>query len=350
MLTKDYYNDFFDFGQQKINFNFYELALPDDDPVYTLKKVMEDLDFSGLLACYTDKGRTGYNPIMLYAVVTYANMRGVRAVDRIVDLCGRDLAFIMLTKGRHPKRDTFYDFKGEKLKGEVLDELNHQFMRRLEKEGLVTLKQLYVDGTKIEANANRYTFVWRGTLNYHLAGLLDTIDALYERYNTLLSEHGYGAKYNLGNARMFIIEGMDKVRNVIEENRKRKLTKHKKISNNTVIEIDNCSPLEILKLQQNLLWVAAENYFIVHGYVSNDRTDYNTLIPVLEKHQEAFGNMPEEVTADSGYCSEKNLLYLKENTITSYIKLQDHEQRKARIRRNACINMMPKKMRRKTRS
>ena len=56
---------------------------------------------------------------------------------------------------------------------------------------------------------------------------------------------------------MFIIEGMDKVRSVIEENRKRKLTKHKKISNNTVIEIDNCSPLEILKLQQNLLLIAA---------------------------------------------------------------------------------------------
>ncbi|WP_301423579.1 transposase [Bacteroides caecimuris] len=142
----------FEFGQQKINFNFYELALPDDDPVYTLKKVMEDLDFSGLLACYSDQGRTGYNPIMLYAVVTYANMRGVRAVDRIVDLCQRDLAFILLTKGQRPKRDTFYDFKGKKLKGEVLDELNYQFLRRLEKEGLITLKQLYIDGTKIEGN------------------------------------------------------------------------------------------------------------------------------------------------------------------------------------------------------
>ena len=139
---------------------------------------MEDLDFSGLLACYSDQGRTGYNPIMLYAVVTYANMRGVRAVDRIVDLCQRDLAFILLARGQKPKRDAFYDFKGQKLKGEVLDELNYQFLRRLEKEGLITLKQLYIDGTKIEANANRYTFVWRGTLNYHLAGLLDTTDAL----------------------------------------------------------------------------------------------------------------------------------------------------------------------------
>ena len=410
MLTTNYYNDFFEFGQQKINFSFFELSLPDDDPVYTLKKVMEDLDFSGLLANCSDKGRTRYNPIMMYAVVTYANMRGVRSVDRIVELCERDLAFIWLTHGQKPKRDAFYGFKGKKLTSEILDDLNYQFLLRLQKEGLVTLKELFIDGTKIEANANRYTFVWRGTINYHLAGLLDSIELNFVRYNTFLQENGYGPKYDIGNAQMFVIEGMDKVRSVIEKNRKRKLSKHKKLANNTVIEIDNCSPLEILKLQKNLstiatgegiefvygkgkrkpeiqqlyeelehlgqrlmgykecfeimgkdrnsysktdleaafmrmkedhmlngqlkpaynVQIAVENYFIVHGYVSNDRTDYNTLIPVLEKHQEAFGSVLEEVTADSGYCSEKNLLYLKEKGIESYIKLQDHEKRKTR--------------------
>lgn len=142
---------------------------------------MEKLDFSGLLACYSDKERTGYNPIMMYVVVTYANMRGVRAVDRIVELCGRDLAFIWFTKGQKPKWDAFYDFKGKKLTGDVLDELNYQFLRRLKKEGLITLKELFINGTKIEANANRYTFVWRWCINYHLAGLLDTIDALYTK-------------------------------------------------------------------------------------------------------------------------------------------------------------------------
>ena len=410
MLTTNYYTDFFELGQQKINFNFYELSLPDDDPVYTLKKVMEDLDFSGLLANCSDKGRTGYNPIMMYAVVTYANMRGVRSVDRIVELCERDLAFIWLTRGQKPKRDAFYEFKGKKLTSEILDDLNYQFLRRLQKEGLVTLKELFIDETKIEANANRYTFVWRGTINYHLAGLLDSIELTFTRYNTFLQENGYGPRYDIGNAQMFVIEGMDKVRSVIEKNRKRKLSKHKKLANNTVIEIDNCSPLEIRKLQKNLntiasgegiefvygkgkrkpeiqqlyeelehlgqrlmgykecfeimgkdrnsysktdleatfmrmkedhmlngqlkpaynVQIAVENYFIVHGYVSNDRTDYNTLIPVLEKHQKAFGSVLEEVTADSGYCSEKNLLYLKEKGIESYIKLQDHEKRKTR--------------------
>ena len=106
---------------------------------------MEELDFSGLLANCSDKGRTGYNPIMMYAVVTYANMRGIRSVDRIVDLCERDLAFIWLTRGQKPKRDAFYDFKNRKLTSDVLDDLNYQFMRRLQKEGLVTLKELFID-------------------------------------------------------------------------------------------------------------------------------------------------------------------------------------------------------------
>ena len=414
MHKQDYYNDFFEIGQQKINFKFYELSLPDDDPVYTLKKVMEEMDFSGLLARYSNKGRNGFNPIMKYGVLTYASMRGIRSVDRIVELCERDLAFIWLTHGERPKRDAFYDFIDKKLTPEILEDLNYQFLRRLKKEGLITLEALYVDGTKIEANANRYTFVWRGTLNYHLAGLLDTIDALYTRYNALLNENGYGEKYALGNIRMFIIEGMDKVRDIIEKNRKRKLTKHKKLSNNSIIEIDNCSPLELLNLQKNLsliadregipfvygkgkkrselqqlyedlevcgkrlmeyrecfeimgkdrnsysktdleatfmrmkddhmmngqlkpaynVQIAVENYFIIHTYVSNDRTDYNTLIPVVRKHLLAFGEGLKEVTADSGYCSEKNLVFLKENGIESYIKLQDHEKRKTRAYKN----------------
>ena len=410
MLNNKYYNEFFELGQQKINFKFYELRLPDDDPVFTLKKVMEEMDFSALLAQYSGKGKHGFNPIMKYGVLTYANMRGIREIDRIVELCRRDLAFIWLTQGEQPKRDAFYDFINKKLTPEILDDLNYQLLRRLKKEGLITLESLFIDGTKMEANANRYTFVWRGTLNYHLAGLLDTIESLYAKYNEFLEENGYDAKYGFGNARMFIVEGMDKVREVMEKNRKRKLTKHKKISNNRMIEIDNCSPLDLLKLQKNLVTIAdgegigfvygkgrkkseiqrlyeelevcgkklmeykesfeimgkdrnsysktdleatfmrmkedhmrngqlkpaynvqiaVENYFIIHGYVSNDRTDYNALIPVVQKHIHAFGEILKEATADSGYCSEKNLRFLKEHNIESYIKLQDHEQRKTR--------------------
>lgn len=203
---------------------------------------------------------------MMYATVVYAAMRGIRSVDQIVELCQRDLAFIWLTQGKQPKRDAFYSFKNQRLTKDVLEDLHYQFVRRLEKEEFVTLKELFIDGTKIEANANRYTFVWRGTINYHLAGLLDTIDSLYTQYNSFLSENGYNQKYGFGQAKMFIIKGMDKVRKVIQKNRERKLTKHKKLSNNSIIEIDNCSPLEILKLQENLKQIAEkENIIFTSG-------------------------------------------------------------------------------------
>ena len=347
---------------------------------------------------------------MLFAVLLYANMRGIRAVDRIVELCERDIAFIWLTKGEKPQRDTFYAFLNEKLTKEILEDLHYQFIRILEKKGLVTLKTLFIDGTKIEANANRYTFVWRGTVNYHLAGLLDTVDKLYLSYNKFLQSQNYHNAYDLPLEKMFVIEGIDKVKDIITKNRKRKSLNLEKISNNSIIEIGNISPLKLMELQANLsrianaekilfvhgkrnrkselqklyesleeastrllkykehfklmgtdrnsysktdieatfmrmkddhmqngqlkpaynVQLAVENYFVIHTYISNDRTDYNTLIPVLEKHKAHFNSFPQEVTADSGYSSEPNLVYLKNNNIDSYIKLQMHEKMKTR--------------------
>ena len=73
-----------------------------------------------------------------------------------------------------------------------------------------------------------------------------------------MDENEYGIQYDIPHAHMFVVEGMDKVREVIEQNRKRKLTKHKKLPNHTIIEIDHCSPLEILKLQKNLTQIAEQ--------------------------------------------------------------------------------------------
>ena len=404
-----YYNEFFELGQQVINFNLYQIGLPADDPVHTVKRVMKELDFSSLLDKYSRLGRKGYNPIMLFSILVYSALRGVRSIDRIVELCTRDLAYIWLAQGEKPQRDAFYDFMNQKLTNEVLKDLHYQFMRKLQKEGLVSWEALFIDGTKIEANANRYTFVWRGSLNYRLISLLDGIEESYEQYNDLITKNGYDMKHKLPTMKMFIIEGMDKVKEVIKKNRARKINK-KKLSNNTLIEIDNMSPLEILKLQVNLkmiadnenivfvtgkgqrkhdlqklyeqldalgqrllkykesfeimgtgrnsysktdleatfmrmkddhmrngqlkpaynIQIAVENYFVVHCYVSADRTDYSPLIPVLDMHKDHLGTYPKEVTADSGYSSEKNLLFLEKNRIESYIKLQEHEVMKTR--------------------
>lgn len=406
----NYYNEFFEIGQQQFKLYLFESRIPHDDAVYTLKKAMEALNFEQLLQRYSHLGRKGYNPIMIYSLILYANMRGIRAVDQIVDLCKRDICFMWLAQGKTPSRDVFYDFMNEKVTIEILENLHYQFIHLLRNEGYLTLKILFLDGTKLEANANRYTFVWRGSINSNLIKLLDKIKELYDEYNTFINESNYKSKYNLIEEEMFIVEGTDKVRDVICKNNERKRNNKKKISNNGIVRIDNICPMKLMRMHSNLQMIrnnenivfsngrgqkkpklqkicesliekgekllkykdsfeimgtdrnsysktdidatfmrmkddhmmngqlkpaynvqfAIENYFVVHTYVSNDRTDYNTLTPVIEKHKKWLDTPLEEFVADSGYCSEKNLSYLKDNCIESFIKSQEHEKKKTK--------------------
>ncbi len=374
----NYYNEFFEKGQQIINFNLYELRLPMSDPVYTLKHVMEKMNFLNLASSYSKKGRKGYNPIMLFAVLLYANMRGIRSIDRIVELLERDIAFIWLAQGARPKRDVFYEFINERLTEVILEELHYQFIKLLQKEGLISLECLFIDGTKIEANANRYTFVWRGSINYRLAGLLDSIDATFKRYNEFLESNSYDQKYKLALAEMFVIDDISPVKMlklqhslsdiaraegiIFEEGKGKRKSELQKIyeelellgkrllqykesfeimghSRNSYSKTDLEATFMRMKSDHMMngqlkpaynLQVAVENYFVIHTHISDDRTDYNTLMPVLNKHNEHLGHYPKEVTADSGYSSEKNLMFLKKHEIDSYIKLQTHEKMKTK--------------------
>src|SRR6056297_697059 len=265
-MLDNYYNDFFKKGQQKIELYLYESRIPKDDPVYTLKKILEEMNFDGLLNQYSHLGRKGYNPIMIFAVLMYANMRGIFSVDKIVESLKRDIGFIWLADGEQPERDTFYTFINEKLTLEIMDDLHYQFIRKLEKENYLTLNTLFLDGTKIEANANRYTFVWRSSINYHLVNLLTSIDELFEDFNKFIEISGYDHEYNLISKELMVIEGAEKEREVIKKNKERKLNSQKKIPNNRILEIDNVSPIDMLKTANLLKEIAViENIEFVNG-------------------------------------------------------------------------------------
>ena len=137
---------------------------------------------------------------------------------------------------------------------------------------------------------------------------------------------------------------MDKVCDVIQRNRQHKLTKHKKLSNNTIIEIDSCSPLELLQLQVNLTRIASGEGILFKSGKGKKKSQLQQLHEELEacgnrllKYKEYYENLgtnrnsyPKDVTADSGYSSEKNLIYLKDKGIEGYIKLQLHDKMKTR--------------------
>lgn len=95
------------------------MCLPDDDPAFTLKNVMEEMDFTALLAQYSGKGKSGFNPIMQFGVLTYAAMRGVREIDRIVELCKRQVRDV-IEKNRKRKHT-----KHKKISNNSRIEIDH---------------------------------------------------------------------------------------------------------------------------------------------------------------------------------------------------------------------------------
>jgi len=414
MIYNTYYDEYFSGKQEKIKVFYEELKLPEDDPIHTLKEIVKELDFSELLEQYSEIGRKATNPIMLFSLLVYANMRGIRSVKQIVKMCKRDICFMSICQNEAPSYDTIYRFKNSRVTVEILDNLHYQFINLLKENGHVGLEKLFVDGTKIEANANRYTFVWRGSINYHLANLIANINELYTQYNEFITKNEYDTEYDMSKAQMLVISGMDKVNEVIQKNRQLKKNNQSKISNNSIVKIENMD-IESLRSIRHSLYIIAEqenislfsgkghkksellelhrdaqkymerlekyadhfeimggdrnsysktdndatfmrmkddhmrngqlkpgynvqfgteNHFIIDILLTNDRTDYHTLIPLVEKHAKNTNVRLKEFIADSGYCSEKGLGYLVKNNIEPYIKLQMHEVMKTRKYKN----------------
>ena len=176
----------------------------------------------------------------------------------------------------------------------------------------------------------------------------------------MIDENEYGIKYDIPHAQMFVIEGMDKVREVIEKNRKRKLTKHKKLSDNTIIGIDNCSPLEILKLQKNLTQIAGEEQTgFVYGK-GKRKPEIQQLYEELEAcgerlmgYKECFEIMGRDRNSYSKTDLESTFMRMKEDHMRNgQLKAAYNVQTAAAVntKPNVYINITLKKMQRKTKS
>uniref|UniRef100_UPI0011DD07C7 transposase n=1 Tax=Parabacteroides johnsonii TaxID=387661 RepID=UPI0011DD07C7 len=133
--------------------------IPKDDPVRILKSVIESLDLSGFKKLYHERGRSPYHPKMMLMVILYSYMNNVYSCRKIEKLLYRDIYYIWLSGYRKPDFATINRFRNR-----VKNEIGHIFtllVSILVEKGFVTLEVEYLDGTKIESKANKYTFVWR---------------------------------------------------------------------------------------------------------------------------------------------------------------------------------------------
>ena len=151
--------------------------VPENHMVRVVDAVIDRLDISDILSTYRGGGNSAFNPKMMLKMLVFAYLSNVYSSRRIEDLLKRDIYFMWLAGMKRPDFRTINYYRGKRLK-EGFDAVFTQVVRLLHEEGFVSLKVQYIDGAKIESVANKYTFVWRGSVEKYDARLKAKTEAL----------------------------------------------------------------------------------------------------------------------------------------------------------------------------
>lgn len=166
--------------QLLISEEFAERTIPGNDSVRLLDDIIDGMDLRCLFRTYSDKGRKyATNPRTLLKILVYANMQGIFSSRDIETSCKRDINFIWLLNGeKAPNHFEIARFRSQRLSN-CADDIFYQIVNKLAELGEIKFEHLFVDGTKIEANANKYSFVWKKSTNKYETRLLDKLDKVY---------------------------------------------------------------------------------------------------------------------------------------------------------------------------
>ena len=148
----------------------FEILIDENDPVWKLTEICDGLDYTRLYDEYLRHWRT-IDPAVLFEILVFAYMNGIYSSRAIEHACKTDVRFMWLLQGQSaPDHATFARFQNERLVG-VMEDLFFQLIEKLHELGEIQFRNIFIDGTKIEANANRYTFVWAKSVEKNLQKL-----------------------------------------------------------------------------------------------------------------------------------------------------------------------------------
>src|SRR6187401_561821 len=139
-----------------------ELIRP-NHPVRIVSAIIDQVNIDFLLKAYKGGGTSSFHPKLLLKILTYAYVTNVYSSRKIEEACQNHIHFMWLCGMHAPDHNTINRFRSVRLKG-VFKKVFTRVVRLLMEEGLISLKEIYVDGTKMESVANRYTFVWGKTI------------------------------------------------------------------------------------------------------------------------------------------------------------------------------------------
>jgi len=136
--------------------------IAENDPVRMVDALVEGLNLESFRKLYKECGRSPYHPKMMLKVILYAYMNNIYSCRKIEKLLHRDIHYIWLAGYEKPDFITINRFRN-RVKKEI-NEVFTQTVLLLSSKGFISLNVEYIDGTKIESKANKYTFVWRKTV------------------------------------------------------------------------------------------------------------------------------------------------------------------------------------------
>ena len=323
-----------------------EKMIPEDAPVRLTDAQLEELDYRRLYRAFSPKGRKPVtDPRVMFKVLVFANQNRIYGSRQIEEVCRKHIDFIWLLNGEPiPDHSTITRFK--KRCSKEIEDLFYQYTQFLERQGETDHEVVFIDGTKIESRAGRYTFCWRGS----------TEKALEKTKNAVKERTGLSTLQELstllGKSRPAVMVSGKGHPKTPEQKTWERLDHLRKQWENGLKSLEIMGPdrnsyaktdpdATFMRMKEDHMrngqlkpgynvQIAVNSEYITGVEVFSNRNDHGTLEPFLRQLEKKHGKKYSKVTADAGYESMDNYLYLEENGQMSFIKPANHEQAKTK--------------------
>lgn len=345
----------------------FENIIPNDDSVRMLYDVMEGLDYTELNRTYSTIGRNpAVLPETMFAIIVYGYMEGIYSSRALEKACKRDINFKWLLQGQQPpEHNSIARFRSERLT-DCIENLFNQFIKKLREFNEIQFKNIFIDGTKIEASANRYTFVWRKAtdkfeaklqkkikeslikMNHDLKLcliindsklLVEDVKYILDSFYIMIKDNNIEFVYGKGKRKSKLQKYIELLNEFIEK--QSKYNEYNSIFNgrNSFSKTDHDATFMHMKedhMKNGQLkpaynvQIGVEGEYIVGIDISSERSDQLTFIPFLDRLEKNLNEKYDSVTADAGYESEENYVYLESKKQESFIKPSIYEKSKTK--------------------
>lgn len=350
--------------QLKLPLNI-ETVIPSDDSVRLLSQLVEEMDLAALYATYERRRNHAVTPRQMLKIVLYAAMNRLYSSRDIETACKRDINFMFLLEGMPaPDHATIARFRSLHFAGCSM-ELLAQLSEWLYLKGEISGHDLFIDGTKIESRANKYTFVWKKATTKNLANLQAKIVALVEecedlygirvvhdgkvslhkmkklrkKLYALKEEEGISFVHGTGKRKSQLQQSIETLEAYAEKLKEYTKKIHVCGDRNSYSKTDPDATFMRMKEDAMLNGQLKPAYNLQHGVdseyivwldISQKPTDTSTLIPFLKKIEKGLGFKYTNIVADAGYESEENYMFIEKNGQTAFIKPANYEISKTR--------------------